>query len=133
MDGLTELTVAVTDADGDESTLTASSSHTAIATVAVDAYTLTVTGQALGQATITVTADDGTSAANATTTFGVRVAPDTAWSGVSVGKEHSCGRQADGTLECWGDDAYDQVSATPTSADFVSVTAGGSRLRAAGR
>ena len=125
VDGLTEIAVIVTDADGDEPRLTATSSNTAIATVEVDAQTLTVTGEALGQTTITVTADDGSTAHAPTTTFRVRVVADGAWSGVSVGEEHSCGRHANGTVECWGDNAYNQVNTPPTSADFVAVSAGG--------
>ena len=84
VDGLTEITVAVTDADGDESTLTATSSNAAIATVDVDAQTLTVTGQALGQTTITVTADDGSGLDNATATASFTVTASSLNTGVAT-------------------------------------------------
>lgn len=122
VDGLAELTDTVTDENiGQQPTLTATSSAPAIATVAVDGYTLTVTGQALGQATITVTADDGYD--TTTTTFGVTVAPDWALSAVSAGDQHTCGLQVNGTADCWGDNAYNQVSNTP-AAPFLVVSAG---------
>ena len=53
------LTAVFDDADGDALAFSALSSNTAAATVGVSGATLTVTPQAAGTATITVTADDG--------------------------------------------------------------------------
>ena len=75
------VTVTVEDADeDDEHTLTASSSNRAVATVSPDngALTLTLTGAAVGEATISVTATDDSGAPNAESAavpFGVRVPP----------------------------------------------------------
>ena len=32
---------------------------------------------------------------------------------VAAGENHTCGVWHDGTLRCWGDDTYDQVSSAP--------------------
>ena len=75
------VTVTVEDADADdEHTLTATSSNRAVATVSPDngALTLTITGAAVGDATISVTARDDSGAPNAESAavpFGVRVPP----------------------------------------------------------
>ena len=61
------------DPDGDSLTLSALSSDTAKATVAISSTTLTLTGVAAGTATITVTANDGN--LSVTDTFVVTVTP----------------------------------------------------------
>ena len=41
---------------------------------------------------------------------------------VSAGDNHTCAIKRDGTLACWGDDAYDQT--TPPSGTFLQISAG---------
>ena len=60
-----EVTVEVTDADGDTHRIRATSADNTIASVAVNGSTLTITGVAVGGARITVTADDRSGADNA--------------------------------------------------------------------
>ena len=69
-----------TDADQDSLTITAKSSHTAIATVSVatDHTSLTVTAKSRGTATITVTASDGADEISDTFTVKVKAAPTVA-------------------------------------------------------
>lgn len=60
------------------------------------------------------------------------------WKAVSAGAEHTCGLRGDGTLWCWGDDAFGQlgngggnadagvpVQVAGGRTDWVAVTAGG--------
>lgn len=44
---------------------------------------------------------------------------------VIAGKVHSCGLRGDGTVRCWGNDAFGQVSQAPTNAGFKSLHSGG--------
>ena len=69
----TDLSSVFTDVDGDNLTLTASSSDTSVVTVAVSGTNLTSTfvANASGTSTITVTADDGN--ATVSTTFVITV------------------------------------------------------------
>ena len=119
----TEVVVTVTDADGDELTLTARSSDPALARVSVSEQTLTLTGGVPGEATITVTADDGSD--TATATF-VVVTGQPAWEvvpTVSLGMFHSCKLGADGTVACWGSNVWGQLNGVPPSL-FRVVSAG---------
>jgi hypothetical protein len=43
--------------------------------------------------------------------------------GFFSGGAHTCGVRADGTIACWGDNSYGQL--TPPSGSFLQVTAGG--------
>ncbi|NIP86080.1 MAG: hypothetical protein GTO03_11140, partial [Planctomycetales bacterium] len=44
---------------------------------------------------------------------------------VSAGKDHTCGLRSDGSLACWGDDRYGQMSDPNSSSDtFTQVSAG---------
>ena len=76
-DGTTQATVSVSDDDAEDThTISASSNRTRTARVTVDGTTLTIRGIRAGRATISVTADDGTGAANAVSaavTFDVTV------------------------------------------------------------
>ncbi len=65
------------DADGDDLTITASSSNESVATVSVSAdyAAFTVPAQARGTATITVTADDGTATVGDALTVAVKASP----------------------------------------------------------
>jgi alpha-tubulin suppressor-like RCC1 family protein len=47
------------------------------------------------------------------------------YTSVSAGMHHSCAIDAAGSIECWGNDDYGQISARPTGNGFTSVSAGG--------
>jgi putative Ig domain-containing protein/Regulator of Chromosome Condensation (RCC1) repeat protein len=44
---------------------------------------------------------------------------------VDAGGSHSCGRRTDGTLACWGDNTYGQISGAPIGNGYSAVSAGG--------
>ena len=50
--------------------------------------------------------------------------PRGAFTAVTVGDDHSCGIRPDGSVECWGDDAYGQ--STPPPGTFTALSAGSS-------
>jgi len=122
------------DPDGDALTFTASSSAASLATASVVDSTLTVTGVARGNATITVTANDGNNGA-ATTTFTVNVAnsspklaqtiPDTT---ITLGV--STFRRDLNTPPIFSDPDNDALTYTATSSAATIATAAisGSRL-----
>ena len=44
---------------------------------------------------------------------------------VDAGGSHSCGLRTDGSLACWGDNTYGQISGTPIGNGYSAVSAGG--------
>lgn len=49
---------------------------------------------------------------------------DSDYVNVSVGWTHGCALKKDGTVQCWGDDTYGQVSGQPSGVKFVQIKAG---------
>ena len=45
------------------------------------------------------------------------------WDTVTVGRDHACGLRKDGTVRCWGSEAFGLLAA-PEGDDFISVSAG---------
>ena len=43
---------------------------------------------------------------------------------MSAGQYHNCALDSSGAIECWGYDALDQVSHTPTGTGYTAVSAG---------
>lgn len=49
---------------------------------------------------------------------------DSNYVNVSIGWTHGCALKKDGTVTCWGDDTYGQVSGQPSGVKFVQIKAG---------
>ncbi len=126
------------DADGDELTVTASSSDESVATVSVaaDQSTLTVSANSRGTATITVNASDGGGGAvEDSFTVTVKSAPTVASALADVsGLEAGASRDVS-LSEVFSDADGDSLTVTASSSDdaksTVSVSADGSRLTVA--
>ena len=123
------------DADGDDLTITATSSDESIATVLVSAdySSLTVSAQGRGTATITVTADDGEATVDDTFTVTVKAAPAVASaisdvSGLEIDEAQKISlsgvfSDADGdSLTVTANSSNDLVAAVSVAADYSNLT-----------
>ena len=124
-----------TDADGDDLTVTATSSDETVATASVSAdyATLTVSALARGTATITVTADDGAATVEDTFTVTVKAAPTVASaiadvSELAVDATHEVSlsgvfSDADGdSLTVTANSSNDAVATVAVAADYSNLT-----------
>ncbi len=50
--------------------------------------------------------------------------PDAKYTAISSGANHVCAIATDGSIMCWGDDDYGQVSDSPTSGSFTEISSG---------
>jgi hypothetical protein len=57
-------------------------------------------------------------------TAGEATLPSAVYRQITSGSNFSCGRKLDGTVECWGNDDYHQVSDAPVDVTFLQIDAG---------
>ena len=82
-----------------------------------------------GTYTIEATTYEAESKGEFTLVVDVRVtteppAPDVTYIAISSGADHVCAIATDGSIMCWGDDSYGQVSERPTSGSFTEISSG---------
>ena len=90
-----------------------------VANLEAGSYTIEATtyrAGATGAFTLTVTGLDGGT---------IQLPPPSgAYISLVVGELHTCGLHADGSVVCWGNDGYGQVSDTPIGDRFMTIAAG---------
>ena len=113
------------DADGDDLTVTGTSSDETVATVSVSAdySTLTVTAKARGTATITATADDGTARVEDTFTVTIKAAPVVASAIADVSELAVDATQEVSLSGVFSDADGDALTISATSSDSTVVQA----------
>ena len=127
-----------TDTDGDELTITSSSTNDAVATgtVSADGASLTVTAKSRGSATITVTASDGKAEVSDTFTVTVKAAPTVASALTDIGSLAIGTSQGVSLTSVFSDADNDTLTLSASSSAnavaTVSVATDGSRLTVTG-